>query len=239
MGVLAQVQGKVRGLFLDIFPTGDEDQQLPLSGQGELLYARGASEYQEIVRQGRAFSLRTTSNIDSVADLNAATPTAHTIAIYNNDRDGGRSIIIDRVWAMFTAQTVATQHHGGMLGLLGQTRVTAPTLAQEAGLVVRKLNGMGEAAPGRVDSVVLSIAAATALDAVTGVAIGWFPLGDSVNTAVVTLPGYQASYFVNGKIIVPPGRIFALTTWQSASAGTLANAAQMGLEWHEKQLLLG
>lgn len=223
----SKVFGKIRGLFLDVLPTGEDKVPFPTSGQGELLVANAAAEYSEIVRQGRAFSLHTTT---AVASVTAIPTTAVTIALYNNAPDGGRSLIIDDVWAAYTVNS-AIIPHVGIIALLGQTRVAAPS---DSGLVIRKMNGMGQVSPGRVDSVALSVVGTT-VDAVTGVAIGWFPLGDSINGAVTSLPGIQKSVAVNGRYIVPPGRYFCLHTLSAATS----TSAQMGIRWHEKQLLLG
>lgn len=216
--------GKVRGILVDLFATNREDEQAHLSGQGEWLTAAAAAPYQEIVRQGKSYWTNTTT---AVASVTAIPSTAHGLAIYNNAPDGGRSLVIDRVWALYTVNSTAALMHAGIIGCLGTVREAIPT---NAGLAIKKLNGNGDP-----DSVVYTILTGTALPAGTGIAANWFALGPSVNSAVNALPGFQQSYEVNGRIIVPPGRYFALHTLASHTT----SSAILGVEWTEKLLLNG
>src|SRR6188474_1322349 len=96
MGEL-RLMGMVRGVLGSLlYPEWDRDRQLHLSGQGEQLTAPGAAPYQEITRQGRAFFVNTTTAIGAVV---AVPSTAHMLAIYNNEDDGGESLVIDWVAA--------------------------------------------------------------------------------------------------------------------------------------------
>jgi hypothetical protein len=216
--------GVVRGVMQDLLATGREDQQMHLSGQGEQLVAPAAAPYQEIVRQGRSFVVNTTSAIASVTALPS---TAHGLALYNNESDGGRSYIIDRVWAMFTVNSGAALTHVGIIGCLGLVREAVPT---DAALSIKQLNGMGN-----TDTRARTILAATALPAGTGITANWVALGPSINSAVNALPGFQQAVEVNGRIIVPPGRYFALHTLGSVTT----SSAILGIEWTEKVILNG
>jgi hypothetical protein len=228
----SKMLGKIRGIFLDLLPTGREDEQIQLSGQAEVLFAQAAAPYQEIVRQGRMFMASTTTAVASVV---AIPSNAYGFAIYNGESDGGRSYIIDQIWAMFTVNTVALPHVG-IIANLGQVREAIPSAA--TGAVPRQMNGMGNS-----DTKVKIMLAADngyALGAglvptTTGIAGNWMPIGASVNAAVTSLPGFQQMINLDGKIIVPPGRLLLLHTLGSV----VSSSAQLGVVWHEKMLVQG
>jgi len=219
-----KILGKVRGVVMDLLPTNRDNEQVHLSGQGEQLVANSAAMYQEINRQGKMYW---TNTIVDVAAVVAIPTTAVLLALYNNENDGGRSLIIDQVWAMFTTDAAAGLKHAGIIGCLGQVREAVPA---DQALTIKQCNGMGN-----TDTRVRTIISGTALPATTGLAANWFPLGYSVNSAVASLPGYQISVDTFGKYIVPPGRYFALHVL--ASVNTIE--AQVGIMWHEKVLLNG
>jgi hypothetical protein len=219
-----KILGKVRGIFMDLLPTNREDEQLQLSGQGDLLVAHGAAPYQEIVRQGKSFWVNTTVD---VAAVTAIPTTAVLMALYNNENDGGRSLIIDQVWAMCTTDAAAGLKHFGIICCLGTVREAVPA---DAALAIKQCNGMGN-----TDTRVRTIISGTALPAGTGIAANWFPVGNSNNSAVASLPGYQLTADVNGRYIVPPGRYFAIHVLGSVNTSEF----QTGIMWHEKVLLNG
>ena len=232
MSLKAQILGKVRGIMMDLLPTGDDEIQPHLSGQGEQLIAFGAAPYQEIVRQGRSFIVNTTTAVASVTSIPT---TAYAFAIYNAEADGGRSLIIDQVGALFVASPSIIPHIG-IIGCLGLVREALPTC--QTTIIPRQLNGMGNS-----DTKVRVIVAAdnpyaggagTVLSN-TGIAGNWFPLGDSVIGAVTSLPGFQKVFNVDGRIIVPPGRLFLLHTLGAKVDVT----AQLFVSWHEKVILNG
>jgi hypothetical protein len=221
----SMILGKVRGMATDLLlPASREDEQPQLSGQGEQEYALGAAPYQEDVRQGRAFWSNTAT---AVASVTAIPTTAVAFAIYNNEPDGGRSYIITRVAAQYTVNTAIAQVHVGIIGCLGLVREAIPTTSAAT---IKQANGMG-----KLDTRARTIVGGTALPATTGIAANWFPLGASISTAVITLPGMNQMVEVDGRIIVPPGRYFAVHTLGSVTT----TSAQMFIYWTEKQLLLG
>lgn len=187
-----------------------------------LQIAEGAASYEDVIAQGLAYSLKTAT---AVASVTAIPTTAVALAIYNSSPDGGPSVIIDRVWALMTVNSAAVAF-GGIIGLLGQTRVAAPS---DSGILSRSRNGLGGKS-----SIVISVTSTT-VDAVTGVAAGWEPLGQTFVAGATSLPGMQQTYDVSGRIIVPPGRYFCLHTLASVTSCS----AQMGVDWHERQLPLG
>jgi len=218
--------GRIRKLLegIDAAAMGDEEQ-IALTGQLEVLSAAGATAYQETVRMGRAFYTNTTTAVASVVALPT---TAVTLALYNNDVDGGRSVIIDWVGAINIVAGAATGQ-SEIIANLGQTRAAAPT---DAGLAIKKANGLGS---GQNDSKVRTIIGGTALDAVTGTAANWFPLGPAVGKPGAVAVGPSIWVAVDGRFIVPPGRYFALHTFSDIVTDTF----QVFVGWHEKQLNLG
>ncbi len=188
---------------------------------GELLAALGAAEYEEITRAGAAFHC---INPTTTAAVIAVPTVACMFSMWNSADDGGKSIIIDAVFGYSTAGG-AVQYQAGMIYVLGQTRVASPGGA----IVVRRNNGYGATS----DSIAICDDAGN-VDAVTGVAVGWAPISQSVTSAVVSLGGLAIFERVDGRIIVPPGRVFALHVLASAAGTTW----QVGAMWHEKLLTL-
>jgi hypothetical protein len=222
-----KVIGRIRKLLegIDAGAVGD-DEQLAVTPQLELLTAAGASPYGEIVRLGRAFVTGTTT---AVAGVVAIPTTAVTLALYNNAADGGRSIVVDWVAASGVAKTAAAGQ-AQILANVGQVRETAPT---DAALTIKKLNGMGT---GTNDSVVRTIVGGTALPSTTGIAANWFPLGPAVGfPGAAATPGHGLWAQVDGRIVVPPGRYFAM----HVLADVVGSTFQGFIAWHERQLLLG
>src|SRR5438128_10827712 len=116
-----KVIGRIRKLLegIDAASPGD-DEQLALTGQLEQLVAMGAAPYREVVRLGRAFYTGTTTAVASVVALPT---TAVTLALYNNDVDGGRSGVIDWVGAINIVAGAATGQPE-IIANLGQARPT-------------------------------------------------------------------------------------------------------------------
>lgn len=222
------IAGRIRKLLegIDAEVAGGDPRDIVLTQQLELLIAAGAAPYQETVRMGRAFW---TGTATAIAGVVAIPTTAVLFALYNNAEDGGRSLIIDWMAAINAASTaVATQAQ--MLALVGQVREAAPA---DAALTIKKLNGMGA---GTADSKVRTILNATALPATTGVAANWFPVGQNgVKTGVAATPGYGMYQQLDGRIVVPPGRYFAMHVLSSVIGETF----QGFVGWHEKQINLG
>lgn len=223
----AKVLGQIRtvGQAIDSDTIGEEDKQVALTAQREQLIAPGASPYGNIVSPGRAFQI---GNAAAIAAVVAIPTTAVMLALYNNAPDGGRSLIIDWVAALNIVST-AVVAQAGFLFNIGQTRVTPPT---NSALVPKKLNGSGT----NNDSVAYSIIGGTALDAVTGAANNWFPFGpNTTKPSAAATPGYQLFVNVDGRIIVPPGRYFAM----HVMANVVGETFQGYISWHEKVIALG
>jgi hypothetical protein len=187
---------------------------------GDLMVAQGGAPYEELARSGTMFIARSTT---ATVSCTALPTTTAGFGLYNPEADGGKSLIIDAIFAVqITCQNILSQY--SLIYVCGQTRVAALTDA----LIERKMNGLGQGA------VALCAAGGAILDAVTGVAIGWMPIGPSVNTSVISLAGLSLWAEVNGRIIVPPGRQFGVNVMGGDATGTW----NCGVMWHEKQISL-
>ena len=189
---------------------------------GEILQAWGDSNYTEITRSGKGFTVRNTT---ATVPVIALPTTTAGLGIWNSAADGGKSIIIDALWAtQITVGANFTQNC--LIYVQGQTRVVTLTDA----LTIRKANSNGPSS----DSVAVTAAGGAILDAVTGVAIGWNSIGASANSGIDSLVGASIWVEVNGRLIVAPGRQFGLNILSSHTGGSW----NMGIMWHEKQITL-
>lgn len=219
------VVGRVRNLLegIDASPA-DADEQLTLTAQNEQLVASGAAPYSEVVRVGRAFQVHTSAAIAAVV---AIPTTAAMLQLYNNEPDGGRSYVIDWIAASGVAKTAAAGQQQ-MLALVGQVREAIPV---DAALAITQMDGLGLR-----DTRARTVLAATALPAGTGLAVNWFPFGPSFGSpGAAATPGHGVWVPVDGRIIVPPGRFFAVHVLADVVGSTYL--AYIG--WHEKLLTLG
>lgn len=191
---------------------------------GDLLMAQGAARYEDATRSGKRFIMRNTT---AIAGVTAIPTTAINCAFHNSDPDGGRSMIIDAIFSIQAAIASAAFDQFGMIWVLTQTREATLT---DAGLIPRKLNGVGASS----DTAAYIVVPAETLEAVGGVAIGWMPVGNSVNTSVNTLLGAMLWQDIDGKIIIPPGRTLGLHMMVSEVTPTF----NMGIMWHEKTITL-
>ena len=203
---------------------GSENIQIRLSGQGEQEMANSVEIHQETTRGGRSFWVANAIGTP-VSALTAIPTTAACISIYNNEPDGGRSYVINYVWAYNVAVSSLTIFHAGIIGCLGQVRDAIPT----AGAPVIKQANSG----GKLDTRCRPVIAA--MGAGAGLATNWFPIGDTWHNRVVTLTGHGKYVPIDGRIICPPGRYFGVHVLASITTNTYI----MGIGWTEKQLVLG
>jgi hypothetical protein len=216
---------RVRKIVEALEAAAKSDENPTLTEQLAQLIALDSSFYEEIVKAGRSFETHTTAALAAVI---AVPTTAIMLGLYNNEPDGGRSYIIDRVWGLMIAGTAAAGQ-ASLIGCLGQTRVAAPAAA--AGLLLNPLNGNG-------GKDTRGIAATAALDAVTGVAANWSVLPGQtggIKVGAAATPGVFINADVNGRRIVPPGREFGMHVLADVVGSTFIG----GIEYHEKQITLG
>lgn len=219
--------GRIRKLLegFDWEAPGADPVELTLTPQLEILVASGAAPFREITRMGRAFYVNTTT---AVAAVVAIPTTGHMVSIYNNEPDGGRSAVVDWIAASGVAKTAAAGQQQ-MICNVGQVREAIPA---DAALTIKKLNGVGTGNDTRIRTILTG----TALPAATGLAANWFPFGPSFGSpGVGAAPGHGAWVPVDGRIIVPPGRYFAIHVLADVTGSTY----QGFISWHELQTSLG
>ena len=226
----AKALGRVRRTSLDDAEgVGAEESGIALTQQLEQLQAL-SSTHCPMVAEGRAFYIRATT---AVAAVVAKPTTAQMMSIYNDEPEGGRSLIIDWVSAMNVVST-AVASQATIIVNNGLIRVAAPT---DSGLIPKKRNGMGSvsnAVVRRQDTKVLSIVTG-ALNASQGIAHCWIPVASNYKMGVVTPAFYTVHRNFRGEFIVPPGRMFAT----HVIANVIGETFTMSIGWHEKQLTLG
>lgn len=211
---------------IDAETSGNTDMEVTLTPQLEVLVAQGEHPYTQLAAPGRSFFTGTSV---AVAAVVAIPTTGVLMALFNNDADGGRCLVIDWVGASGVAKTAAAGQ-AQLLVLPGQLREAAPT---DAALAIKKANGLGS---GTNDSRVRTIVGGTALPATTGIVGNWIPLGASVGfPGAAATPGHGLWAAVDGRFIVPPGRYFAI----HVLADVVGSTFQGFIGWHEKQLPLG
>lgn len=223
VGILAKVRRVLDALAFT--PDDSEDKQLVLNNQLELLVAEAAAYHQERVRAGRALWVGTAAALAAVV---ARPTTAAMLALQNQDKDDGRTMVIDWVAALNVVST-AVVCQAQLLVMNGQLDET--TLMANAGLAHNKHNGNGTAKPDTPanDSI-------AALPAATGVAANWMPFGPSVSKpSAVGTPGYGLYQRADGEFMVPPGRIFAMHVQANVVGETFLGF----IGYHHKQLSLG
>jgi hypothetical protein len=222
-----KILGRIRKLLeaVDAETPGGDPREATLTQQLEQLVVAGAPAFQEYTRVGRSLWTGTTAAIAAVV---AIPTTAHMLALYNNEPDGGLSYVMDFVAAQNVVST-AVASQAQILVNIGQIRETAPT---DAALSIKKLNGLGGGTPTRARTILN----ATALPATTGLAANWLPWGyNAGKPGAAATPGYGIWSPIEGRIIVPPGRYFAMHVLANVVGETFV--AFMG--WHELQLQLG
>jgi hypothetical protein len=227
----SKILGRIRLLLrgVDQGSVGD-DEQIALNEQGELLIAHGSSPFAEQTKMGRAFETHTVAAIAAVVALPT---TAAMLSLWNGEPDTGRSLVLDRAWALRIVSTTAIASQASIIGCLGQTRVA--TLGAASGLPANATNGNG----GK-DTKAITYLNAVTLDAVTGVTGNWRVLpgqtgGLKISAGAATVGGDFANAEINGRIIVPPGRAFGLHVFAPLVGETFI----CGIEWHEKLFRLG
>jgi len=195
--------------------TGDDSiiDQLRTTEDRDLLVALGAPPYMEFSRRYEHLSAMNTS---ALAALVVRPSTTANFTIFNNEAAGGKSYVMDRMFA-FNLVTTAAQAKQGMWYC-----VHKPGLASPTNDITARASGRGNGAVVTTRSV-----ADTAMVVVDD---GWFPAGnwsDVEPTGV--LPGAIMEHKFEGRVIVPPqcgisGQVIS---------GVVGNTFTMGFSWWE------
>lgn len=210
MGLSVDILGFVRRVAPGLYSAGQA--QAHVNSRGDSLVALGLPPLAEVVRMGESYGVVQASAVAPVVALPTATA---QVSLWNGEPDGGKSYVIDSVFATVVVSAGAATGIG-LAGMLNKGRVSAMT----ADLTPFGLAGHAYAGKGKVDL------AATVVDD------GWHPIGNSV-VGPASQIGLNVDVKVNGLYIVPPGGAFSI----AALANTVTTiTVKMGIRWHEVQL---
>lgn len=194
----------------------DGESLAQINNRGDLLVAQSVPIGVELARLGNSYMAQTAA----VAPVVAVPTTATLISLYNGETGlQAKSYIIDSLFVMQVVVTAAIQN----VGILVNQAFSPPTVP--TGTItprcLRGLKNYGGAA---------RVGAAVAIDATNGVVGNWFPWGSTGPGQNTLQVGTILDVPADGKLIVPPGGLLALT----AIAGTAtASSVILGLRWHE------
>ena len=164
-----------------------------------------------------------------IGSVTAWPTTTLTMALYNNEPPGGKSLFLDRAWAVFISGTSAL----GAVLLVGVTadQQVKPTLSTGANggyasTVISSLNGKG--APGGTHAALLNAITAT------GSQFAWFPVATWQGTNATTTIANQNLYSddLKGGILVPPQYMAGIVVVEAAGTSPLWS---YGFSWSEYQ----
>ena len=183
----------------------DEYLQTLVDNMGPLGYARLAQYHESAIQTA------------ATAGLVVRPSTVAGLTIWNGSNDGGKSLVIDRLFT-FNLVSTASQSFFSLWYCL-HLRMTKPTAE------IVTLRGTGD---GREPDMSITVdAGATVLDH------GWFPCGVAGETEEVgVLPGGMVEFNANGRLIVPPQHAISLQVVSSIITDTFTS----GASWWRMQL---
>lgn len=217
MPIPSVASGEVRGLFPANDPEGRTDGPVATNNRQDQLVAQSLPELTEIVRMGNTFTVITSS---AATPVTAIPTTTALLSLWNGEPDGGKCYIIDSVFAIKVAND-ASASGMAILAMINQGAIRtaiANTLTPK-GTMGQVYNGKGRVAVGT-----------------TVVNDGWYPVGvapNSVPTATVSI-GQAVDIPLRGLYIVPPSGQFNLSV---LAAVATASSVQLGVRWHEAQII--
>lgn len=184
----------------------EELLQRLLEEHGPLGYARMAKDHESAMQTA------------ATAALVVRPTTVAAITIWNGENQGGKSLIIDRIFSFNLVSTTAQARSG--MWYCNHLEMTKPTND------ITALRGTGDGREPNNSLVVVDVGA-TVLDD------GWFPCGnwsDVEPTGV--LPGAVMEWEARGRLIVPPRHGLSV----QVVSGVTGNTFTSGVSWWRKQL---
>lgn len=190
--------------------------QVQLNEKGEQLVSYGLPPWAEMTRKGNAWGTMSTS---AVAGLVVRPSTAAALELWNGYPTGGKSLIIDRIFAFNLVSTNVVE--GFSQWAMVTTTKSAPS---SASLTVNSLQGNKVYAGPVVNAV-----------GTTVVANGWFPWTQAYQKGAGGVVPFGAVIgYVDGRLIVPPQCSLCLHVVSSLVGQTFTQ----GAFWYEEQLTL-
>lgn len=218
MAITFTQQARVRSTAANAYASGVNDMNM--NSRGDLSVVQGLPPFAELTRLGRSFSAMVPTG-SAFAPVAAFPTTLANLILYNGESSGGKSYIIDTVWACgITSIAAATSFTG--LAQISNASVAAPT---DNAAVLRT----GRAGLTYTGSAKLAMANST-----FAVASKWTVIGQSSGHPSTAI-GAGLYCDVAGRFIIPPGACFCVNLVASTAAGTMIQ----GIDWFEVQLDLG
>lgn len=207
------IEGRQRG------GSGDgNDKKIEVTDDGDLLVAFGLPPYAEMTRQGGGWSAISTA---AVAALVVRPSTTALFTLWNGEGSGGKSYVIDRLFAHQLVSGAAESRFGiwACVHPAGMTNPGVDIARSATNLVGNSGKPYGGLAVVGVDETVVDN--------------GWFPWGNSVSVEPTgVLPGAQVAVPVEGRLIVPPQGGLSL----HVVASSVNEDFTIGCAWYEHQL---
>lgn len=218
MPVTLTPQMRVRTTAANAYASGVNDQNM--NSRGDASIVQGLPPYAELTRLGRGFSACVPTG-NAFAPVAAHPTTLANIILYNGESAGGKSYIIDTVWAEAITSIAAASSLTG-LAQISNAGVAAPTdnsAVLRTGKSGTTYSGLGK----------LAIA-----NSAFAVANKWTVIGQSSGHPSTAI-GAGLFCDISGRFIVPPGACFCVNLVASTAGGTMIQ----GIDWFEVQLDLG
>ncbi len=196
-----------------------EEVNIKTTKQGSALTAQFLPSGAVPTAKGESWQIMTTS---AVASLVVRPGTIAHLTLYNGEAAGGKSYIIERVYAhaLVTAAVKEFFHLWICVHRVGTAAVTSSITAFASN---RGIANYGGNAIAEVD-----------LDPV--VDDGWFPWGPTCEVEVTgVLPGSIVCAEIGGRLIVPPTSAISI----APVCSTIAVTCVVGLQWYEETIDLG
>mgnify|MGYP001575059247 CR=1 FL=1 len=157
-----------------------------------------------------------------VASVTALPTTTAQISLYNNEEEGGKSYILQRVYAIVGAVPAGLSQFGIAHCIHRIKPATRPTLD----IPYTSFTNMKARSGAYQGRAIFDLALTVADDL-------WKPLGYSILNAVSAV-GWQADVWVDGLVIIPPGGLYSAVAVSNSTSVT----TRMGFTWAEVQLPL-
>jgi len=183
------IQGAARGLN-NVF------RQLTLSDTGAVYTIKELPDMAELVNQGVVW---TVGEATATASVIAPPTTTSGVLLYNDNPEGGRSLIVLAVSALQAASAAAL----GMYGLSQVVIVDKPTTKPTADIAIASYKGL-KSRQGSYGGKAIFDLGATVVDDL------WKPVGNTAQVTLASAVGSQLYVPLAIPVVLPPGGSYGL-----------------------------
>lgn len=204
----------VRSTTIPAYAQGSSNS-LQANERGELLIAQALPRLTDLVRQGGSFVKLS----DAVACVTAIPTTTAPHVFWNGEPAGGKTIVVEGLgWKCTTSAAAAARV--GLAVCLNLTLSGSQPATADSATTVSTLNGKA------YSGYLKSSHSVTVVDDI------WWPIGDTVETALTATLPVHFYVPVEGKILIPPGGVLCV----AAVATNATMAGKVALHFHQMQL---